>query len=55
MSYLHRSCKLDIFLDPKCILHSDDNINILHLICKAVLGYLYYQLIVSLRQDTRRK
>ncbi len=54
----HDYC-LDIFytktINPFSIMKSEDPINIVQLIFKAIFAYLIYQFIISIRQNTRRK
>jgi uncharacterized protein YjbI with pentapeptide repeats len=42
-------------LNPFSMMQENDNINIFQLICKIIIAYLIYQLITSIRQNTRRK
>jgi len=42
-------------INPFSMMFSDDGINIFQLVFKVTFAYLYYQLIVSIRQNTRRK
>lgn len=42
-------------INPFSMMFSNDSINLIQLIFKAIFAYLYYQLIVSIRQNTRRK
>lgn len=42
-------------LNPFSIMRADEKINILQLIYKAIIAYLIYQFIISIRQNTRRK
>ncbi len=42
-------------LNPFSVMKNSDSITIVALVFKITLGYLYYQLIISIRQNTRRK